>query len=408
MPPPHQNQTRRRSTGRRTGLIVKWKRDGVTNAWQDELGRNWNDWVKFNLPDRDVFAINANANPPVATDRRQQHLRNGAGCWAGVGYHALQHGGEPGHGKIYVSNTDSQNHVRFEGPGVARRDPSSRSGEPATVQGNLAHARITVLDGANVVPRHLNKHIDYSVRARTGRREGRTASRHRWAWCDADGATLYVSGLRLRQGRRLRHRLTLENDSFTPEFRRPHRPLGWRPEWPRPWRATTPLRADALRQFHLGGQHTLTRTEIQTGRAPQPRAAERRRRASLPLRRELLTSSNGEARARAATSARHGRPRPGIWAIRTTIGSNNNNPMNDEPFVDHSASAPRVRSRASLFGNGCTFHPMKGPMTTQSLRGLELQGPQHWRGDRVRATRQFAFLAFNGAFPGLVGREYSR
>jgi len=30
----------------------------------------------------------------------------------------------------------------------------------------------------------------------------------------------------------------------------------------------------------------------------------------------------------------------------------------------------------------CVFHPMKGPMTTQSLRGLENMGPQHWRGDR--------------------------
>ena len=29
------------------------------------------------------------------------------------------------------------------------------------------------------------------------------------------------------------------------------------------------------------------------------------------------------------------------------------------------------------------FHPMKGPMTTQSLRGMDGQGPMHWRGDRT-------------------------
>src|SRR4029077_18374419 len=31
------------------------------------------------------------------------------------------------------------------------------------------------------------------------------------------------------------------------------------------------------------------------------------------------------------------------------------------------------------------FHPMKGPMTTQTLRGLAHQGPMHWRGDRTGA-----------------------
>jgi cytochrome c peroxidase len=29
------------------------------------------------------------------------------------------------------------------------------------------------------------------------------------------------------------------------------------------------------------------------------------------------------------------------------------------------------------------FHPMKGPMTTQTLRGLATHGGLHWRGDRV-------------------------
>ena len=44
------------------------------------------------------------------------------------------------------------------------------------------------------------------------------------------------------------------------------------------------------------------------------------------------------------------------------------------------------------------FHPMKGPMTTQSLKGLPDTGPLHWRGDRED------FGAFNGAFVSLMGR----
>ncbi len=45
------------------GLIVKY--DG--SHWKDELGRNWDGLVRFNLPDTDVFAINANAEPPIQT-----------------------------------------------------------------------------------------------------------------------------------------------------------------------------------------------------------------------------------------------------------------------------------------------------------------------------------------------------
>jgi YVTN family beta-propeller protein len=43
------------------------------------------------------------------------------------------------------------------------------------------------------------------------------------------------------------------------------------------------------------------------------------------------------------------------------------------------------------------FHPMKGPMTTQSLRGLANVEPYHWRGDKPD------FAAFNGAFAQLLG-----
>jgi YVTN family beta-propeller protein len=44
-----------------------------------------------------------------------------------------------------------------------------------------------------------------------------------------------------------------------------------------------------------------------------------------------------------------------------------------------------------------TFHPMKGPMTTQTLRGLLNTEPFHWRGDKP------SFLFFNGAFAALLG-----
>ena len=59
------------------------------------------------------------------------------------------------------------------------------------------------------------------------------------------------------------------------------------------------------------------------------------------------------------------------------------------------------------------FHPLKGPMTTQSLRGMANNGSMHWRGDRTGGNdpggdpfdEDAAFKKFNVAFPGLVGRE---
>ena len=44
------------------GLIVKFNTS--VNQWQDELGRNWNNAVRFSLPDLDVFAINASHARP--------------------------------------------------------------------------------------------------------------------------------------------------------------------------------------------------------------------------------------------------------------------------------------------------------------------------------------------------------
>jgi YVTN family beta-propeller protein len=56
-------------------------------------------------------------------------------------------------------------------------------------------------------------------------------------------------------------------------------------------------------------------------------------------------------------------------------------------------------SMTSTVQKGVTFrfHPMKGPMTTQTLRGLLNLSPYHWRGDKPN------FAAFNAAFSSLMG-----
>ncbi len=50
-------------------------------------------------------------------------------------------------------------------------------------------------------------------------------------------------------------------------------------------------------------------------------------------------------------------------------------------------------------GNCAPWHPMKGPMVTQTLQGITGTEPLHWRGDRENLA------AFNPAFTGLQGRD---
>lgn len=56
--------------------------------------------------------------------------------------------------------------------------------------------------------------------------------------------------------------------------------------------------------------------------------------------------------------------------------------------------------RTRGFGNQrIDLHPMKGPMTTQTLKGLKGSGPFHWRGDKPNLTD------FNAAFDSLMGKS---
>jgi DNA-binding beta-propeller fold protein YncE len=117
----------------------------VGAAGVDSLGCTWaqGSFVNFNLPDRDVFAVNANT------------LAAGS-IFSTVGTILFNMTVNSVTGKLYVSNTESPNHIRFEGPGVFGG---------STVQGHLSESRITVIDpvGLSVAPKRLNQHIDYDA-----------------------------------------------------------------------------------------------------------------------------------------------------------------------------------------------------------------------------------------------------
>jgi DNA-binding beta-propeller fold protein YncE len=369
-----------------TGLILKFNRDGGTsNQWQDELGRNWNNMVKFNLPDRDVFEIDADAPTPVAIDASST-CSDGSGCWAGVGTVLFNMAINPLSGKIYVSNTDAQNHVRFEGPGTFVNG-TKPPGEPNTVQGNLALARITVLDGSSVDPIHLNKHINYAVTpAAAGVKDDSLATPTQMA-VSPDGLTLYVAALGSDKIG-IFDTAQLENDTFTPDAANHITLSGGGPT--------------GIVLHNNGHLYVMTRfnnsvavidtglkAEVQTLALHNPEPADLV--AGRPfLYSAQLTSSNGEA----SCSSCH------IFGDLDSSGWDLGNP-DDDLKVNSNVFNGVVPSFADPLAK--TFHPMKGPMATQSLRGLVNAGPQHWRGDR-EGDAVFSFNAFNPAMVGLVGR----
>jgi YVTN family beta-propeller protein len=353
--------------GPETGLIVRF--DTLSNHWEDQIGRNWDNAVRFDLPDRDVFAINANnlASPPTP--------------FVGVGTILFNMVANPVSGKVYVTNTEARNEVRFEGPGIFGG---------STVRGHLHEARITVLDGANVLPRHLNKHIDYDVvPSPAGVKDDSLATPLGMA-VTSDGATLYVAAF---SSSAIGVFVTsqLENDTFTPSAASHITVTGGGPTGLVLNEAKSRLYVATRFDDSISVIDTATATEIAhlPLHNPEPATVVAGRPILYDAR---LSSSNGEA----SCASCH------VFADFDSLGWDLGNPddttlANPNPF--------RV-------GAGGPFHPMKGPMTTQSLRGMANHGPMHWRGDRTGGSNpggdpldeNAGFNRFIVAFDGLLGR----
>src|SRR5688572_28940318 len=188
---PAPNASTNGEEGPETGLIVKHN----GSAWVDQVGRNWNNAIRFNLPDLDVFAINATATTPTQS-----------ASFAGVGTTIFNMVVNPVSGKLYVSNTEARNEVRFEGPGTIA----------TTVQGRLAQARVTVISGSTVTPRHLNKHINYDVRPAPAGVSDKSLAQPNAMAVSSNGQTLYVAAFGSSKVG-VFNTAALENNTFTPD-----------------------------------------------------------------------------------------------------------------------------------------------------------------------------------------------
>lgn len=360
-----------------TGLIVQWN----GSAWMDggdprtnTPPRSWSSRVKLKLPDYDVFEIVSTGALP----------RLGARA-SGVGTTLFNLAVNPVSGLVYVSNQEARNLTRFEGPGT----------RSSTVRGHFVESRITVLNGTSVLPRHLNKHItSYGAATGTAAERALSLATPLQMAVTADGARLYTVAM----GSNKLARFTtaqLEANTFTPSAADQlvlsgGGPTGVVLDEPRG-------RAFVMTRFDNGISvvNTTSFTESAHVRMfnPEPPVLV----AGRPfLYDATLTSSRGDS----SCSGCH------IFGDLDHLAWDLGNPdgvLAQNPAL-YSAVVP-------LDGRNRNLHPMKGPMTTQSFRGMRGNGPMHWRGDRTGVSRdadetleEQAFEDFNVAFTGLLGR----
>lgn len=368
-----------------TSLIVH--HDGKN--WVDELDRNWDQSVNFSLPDNDVFIIDASTDDPVIDRYRP--------AYSGVGTVIFNMAVHPRTGEIFVSNTDSKNKSRFEGPGTFAGH---------TVRGHIVESRISILkSNGTVLSRHLNKHIDRSKCCESIPNETNSKSLAfpTGMVFSKNGKQLYVAALGSSKIGVFKTN-ALKKDKFVPNQDDQIVLSGGGP---------TGLVLDSdnhrlyvLTRFNnsIAIVDTKSNKEISSINLynPEPEHVVKGRQF---LYNASLTSSFGDT---ACASCHVFGDNDGLaWDLGNPDAMEINNPG---PFT---LIPQMVGIDASVH-----FRPMKGPMVTQSLRGMDNHGPMHWRGDRTGGNleasfqpdsgsfdERAAFEQFNEAFVGLHGRE---
>jgi YVTN family beta-propeller protein len=393
-----------------TGEVVKYKAgpDGVFH-WFDAYGSIFDSYVNITLPDQDVFAIDATANPPAAVS---------ANVFAHVGTTLFNMAVNPKSGKVYVSNLDAHNDVRFEGhtPGFT------------SVVGNLVDSRITVLDptAKSVTSANLNSHLNHA----------NNTGDPTLSMAFPEGIAVTQNGKNIYAVAQGSNKLAVyptsavEAGSVTPSAASQVHLSGGQPTGvvlnENEGMAFVLTRGDnGISQVNIGNLREVQHVQMFNPEPPSVTAGRQY------LYDATQTSALGD---QACASCHIGGDFDGLaW----DLGNPGNIPLTIASTPKNESVVQTIPKeflygtfgQANIDGLFSVYMPVKGPMTTQSLRGLDNEGAMHWRGDRNGAFQQNgapfldgmgnpvvsaqpnagifdefnAFKSFNVAFPGLVG-----
>ncbi|MBO9491082.1 hypothetical protein J7384_11985 [Endozoicomonas sp. G2_1] len=390
-----------------TSMIVKY--DRASGKWLDTKGRNFSNGVRFSLPDKDVFAIDTETLTEKA-------------AYTNVGTTLFNLAVDPKTGGLFVSNTEANNAVRFEGAGEFA---------DSTVQGNIARSQITYINTANgqVLPRHINNHIDYSqLKAKPDVKQHSLSTPTQIA-LSADGETLYMTALgsnkvAVLNTEQLREQKFWDGgaDDFNPEQASERYldiaggPAGLKLDESNKRIYVYTKFDNALVTINANTGTELSRIALAN---PEPESFQAGR---FMLYDGNRSSSNGESSC--ASCHIFGDTDHLSWNLGNPDEANSRNlqpfPLRHFPrlgcdLVGENDQSCQLLSIINGDGDIDTIASMKGPMATQTMRGMSTHGHMHWRGDRVNGyfgndteqtlDERVSFKNFIAAFDGLLGLD---
>jgi len=334
-------------------LIVQ--HDPASDRWLDDTGDDWSDAVflgaGFTLPDYDLFWIDATADPPVVVSRV-----------SGLGTLLFDVSIHPTSGAPWVPNTEARNLIRFE----------------PNLRGHLVETRVSIVDpdGGDVRTVDLNPHIDRSRTPGPPEEIALSVATPGDGLFTADGATYYLSAF----GSAKVAVLDGWTGSVVERIAVGGGPSGLA-------LLESARRLYVMQRFDNTIAIVDTERNVQVGSIgvagpfafdPSPPEVREGRRFLYDA---ALSSGHGDI----SCATCH------VFANFDGLAWNLGDPRG--AFVAF-ADAPWADPDSPHAG----WDPMKGPMVTQTLRGLRGTEPFHWRGDRPD------FQSFNGAFVTLLGR----
>jgi YVTN family beta-propeller protein len=353
LPPPNPPKAANLPAAPNTSLIVKWN----GTDWIDERGnKSWNSVVPYTLADIDLAVIDASG--PGLPNSVSAQVR-------GIGTHVGNMTFDPVAQRLLVANLEDINQVRFE----------------PKLQGKFQSSRVSVLNApAGTAPTlasvsDLNSHVDFGNQFGTEAERGQSLALPSDITRAADGTVYVAATSSNRVG-------VLSSDGAVQS----RVGVGQGP---------TGLAVDDARQrLYVLNRFDETLSVVDTASKSQT--------AVLALgfnpepdsvrvgRRFLYDATSFSAHGTVSCASCHlGGHRDGmVWDLGNPQGSVDNVSV----FFPAGLNGPPP----PLTGSD-TLHPMKGPMMTQSFRGIIGNEPFHWRGDRAGIEN------FNGAFMSLLG-----
>ncbi|HWS53544.1 MAG TPA: DUF4214 domain-containing protein, partial [Pyrinomonadaceae bacterium] len=318
-----------------TSLVVKW--NGA--AWADETGSTrWDRFINYTLADVDLVVIEAAGQTPALGAQVR-----------GLATHPGNMAFDPATSRLFLANLESESVRRFE----------------PNLRGRFQHSRVSVLDvGAAGAPalsavRDLNPHVDFSNPAGTDAERAQSLALPSDIALSSDGTVFVAATSSAKVG------VLAATGVVTARIGVGQGPTGLALDEPR-------SRLYVLNRFEqtVSVVNTATRAQVSrvaVGFNPEPPEVRDGRR--------ILYD--------AAAFSAHG-----------TVSCASCHPSGHRDGLAWDLGDPQGAT-VTVFGT--QHHPMKGPMVTQSLRGIIGAEPLHWRADRHNLSE------FNQTFVALLG-----